>query len=353
LSARRIAFAVPGALDRPTGGSRYDRRVIVELGHQGIAVEVVQLADTFPAPSALDLSDAEAAIAALPAGLPVIVDGLAFAVMGEAAARLAVTRPLIALVHHPLALETGLTPEEAAAFRNAEQDALRHAAAVVVTSAPMAALLATDYAVARRRIHIAPPGVDRPDPLIVRHDHTPIRFLTVGSLIPRKGHGDLIAAFAAIRDLDWQAEIVGDATMNPAHASDLAHAIRTAGLDDRVRLTGALDEAAVARRYAEADCFVLASHYEGYGMAYMEAIAAGLPVIGTTGAAEAIGNGGAMIAPGDVAALTTLLRGFVTDAGARAGLRARATAAARTLPQWDDTARVVVDLVGGLEAKQS
>jgi glycosyltransferase involved in cell wall biosynthesis len=336
---------LPGSLDRPTGGTRYDRRIVAELCGLGFSVEVASLATAFPMPSADDLAAAETMIAGQPAGVPVIIDGLAFGVMADAAARLATTRPLIALVHHPLALETGLTREMTDFFRMAEQDALRHAAAIVVTSPAMRKLLVKDYDVPASRIHVAPPGVDMVEAPIPRINCTPVRFLTVGSLIPRKGHGDLVEAFAAIRDLDWQAEIVGDATMDPALASGLARQIADCGLQDRVRLTGAIGEAALAQRYAAADCFVLASRYEGYGMAYMEALAAGLPVIGTTGAAEAIGRGGAMVVPGDVDGLAALLRDFVTNPDARAGYRARALERADELPRWRDAAHVIADVV--------
>ncbi len=58
-----------------------------------------------------------------------------------------------------------------------------------------------------------------------------------------------------------------------------------AGLEDRVSLVGDLGEAALAEQYDRADLFVLATLYEGYGMAVAEALARGLPVVSTaTGA---------------------------------------------------------------------
>jgi glycosyltransferase involved in cell wall biosynthesis len=342
-----IAFAVPGSLDTPTGGYRYDRRVIAELRALGHGVEVVTFAGRFPDPTPDEISDAEARIAALPAGMPVIIDALAFGVMPQAVERLARERAIIALVHHPLALETGLSPDRVDALRQSELAALKHARSVVVTSPATADLLVDGYEVNRSRIAVALPGVDPPQlPRARKNDR--FRFLSVGSLIPRKGYFDLIAAYGRLTDLDWHADIVGDPSLDPAHAAEVSRRYMALGLGDRVTMLGALAEDILATRYAEADCFVLASHYEGYGIAYTEAIMHGLPVIGTTGASEAIGDGGAKIAPGDIDGLTDVLRRVVSDAGFRAELADKARKRAAKLPRWSDAAEIISGLIAAL-----
>eukprot|EP01037_Dinobryon_pediforme_P030374 gene30374-34424_t len=231
---RTIGFAVPGSLDTPTGGYRYDARVIADLRRLGHAVEIAALPATFPWPSEADRRSAEALLAAFPAGTPVIIDGLAFGPLGEAVARLAERLPLIALVHHPLALAAGLTQEQAAGLPHLEATALAHARAIVVTSDTTGRILTDTYAVAPERITVAVPGVDMPDPdrsdSGKRDPGEPFRFVSVGSLIPRKGHLDLIAALASMRDLDWTIDIIGDPTLDPVHAADVAAAIARYGL---------------------------------------------------------------------------------------------------------------------------
>src|ERR1041385_5671299 len=156
-----FAFAVPGDLDTPTGGYAYDKRMVAELRALGWRPELLNLGAGFPRPSALTRAAANAQLHDVPKGRPIVIDGLAFGVLPEAAETLSVTHPLIALVHHPLALETGLTPEEAAALRESERRALSFTHAVVANSPATARVLAADYGVPAERMTVAPPGTDR------------------------------------------------------------------------------------------------------------------------------------------------------------------------------------------------
>jgi len=86
---------------------------------------------------------------------------------------------------------------------------------------------------------------------------------------------------------------------------------------------------------------VLASRFEGYGMAFAEALCHGLPVIGTTSGAipDTIPQGaGLLVAPGDSAALASPLRGVIIDLELRRRLSDAALTAARALPTWQESA---------------
>ena len=346
---KSLSFAFPGSIDTPTGGYRYDRRVVAELRLLGHTVDLYSLPDAFPDPSPADRAEATRRLMDLPADQPLIVDGLAFAPMPEEMAEIAARSPLIALIHHPLALETGLDPALADRLRASEIAALRTARAVIVTSPETARLLASDFGVTPDRITIAMPGTDVPAQTAAPRPPGPIRFLTVASLIPRKGYLDLVAAFAAMADLDWTADFIGGLSADPAHVAAIRAAIHAAGLDLRIRIHGPVEQSQLDSQYAMADCFVLASHYEGFGMAYTEAIARGLVVIGTTGGAipEAIGDGGILIAPGDVTALTAKLRLVVTDATYRLGWAEKARHRANQLLQWTETAQIISAVIEG------
>lgn len=341
---RRVAFAVPGDLATPTGGFAYDRRIIAELTNLEFAVDVIDLGDGFPAPSDAERAAAVAALDRMPAGEPVIIDGLAYGALPELAARYCLSHPVIALVHHPLALETGLADDMTALLRTSEITALAAARHVVVTSDSTARILVADYGVRRDRITVAPPGTDRVTSAPRRHPEGPIKLLAVGSLVPRKGYDVLIAALASVADLDWCLTIAGAADRDPATAAEIKAQVTACGLTSRVSLAGAVSPDRLAQLYADADLFVLASRFEGYGMVFAEALSYGLPMIGTTARAipETVPPGaGVLVPPDDAGALAAALRRLITDRDERARLAAAARAAAERLPTWQDSAGLI------------
>ena len=82
LVVKRVVFAVPGSLDTPTGGYAYDRRIMTELRHLGWEVEYLNIGDGFPAPDEATRRP-RALLAAIPAGRPVVLDGLALGALPE------------------------------------------------------------------------------------------------------------------------------------------------------------------------------------------------------------------------------------------------------------------------------
>src|SRR6202040_2710061 len=117
-------------------------------------------------------------------------------------------------------------------------------------------------------------------------------------------------------------------TRSPATAAALDADILHHGLGERIAVLGAVTDDRLAELHANADLFVLPSRHEGYGIAFAEAIAHGLPVIGTTAGAipDTVPDGaGILVPPDDVAALAAALRSMIADAD----LRERCAAAAR------------------------
>jgi glycosyltransferase involved in cell wall biosynthesis len=349
LVSRELAFVVPGDLATPTGGYAYDRRIVAELRRLGWSVDVVDIGDEFPRPSARAREAAAARLAALPAGRPIVVDGLAFGVLPDLAAQLRKRHRLIALVHHPLACESGLDGAEVEAFRISEQHALAMAHHVIVTSAPTARLLQESYAVARAAITVVPPGSD---PVLVMPSRNADRvaLLAVGAVVTRKGYDVLIAALAKLKHLSWHLTVIGDRTRDNAAVARLDADLERFGLSDRITVAGAVSDAELGRAYRMADVFVLASRFEGYGMAYADAIAHGLPVIGTTGGAipATVPAGAAiLVPPDDIDAFAAALHRFIADPAERAQRAAAACAAAQALPSWGASARLFARAVEG------
>ena len=337
--ARRITFAIPGDLDAPTGGYGYDRRIVAELRRLGWRVDVLALGEGFPRPSLAQAAVAAGRLAAAPADGPIVVDGLAFGVLPGSATALRESHRLVALVHHPLALETGLAAAEAERLQQSERMALAAARRVIATSRMTAATLASAFGVPADRIDVVVPGTDRA-PFATGSDGRRPRLLSVAAVVPRKGFDLLVEALARGTDLPWHLTIAGDRTRDPAAAAALDAAIVRHRLAGRIDCTGAVSAERLAALHAGADLFVLASHYEGYGMAFAEAIAHGLPVIGTTGGAipEVVpATAGRLVPPGDVAALAAVLRDVLGNGDLRHTLAAGARAAAAALPSWADS----------------
>lgn len=329
-------FAIPGDLDTRTGGYIYDRRVMAMLPARGVRVHHLALPSSFPDPSEADLAASLRLIRAAPLGA-LVIDGLAYGAM-PASLIAEMKRAVIALVHHPLALETGLSEVRRTELFACERAALSLARHVIVTSAGTAQCLIAQFGVPADAITIVEPGTDPAPRAFGRGD--PVRILSAGAVVPRKGYDVLIAAFARIADLRWQATIAGALDRAPAHVEQLRREIAQAGLAERVRLAGALDAAALDAAFAAADLFVLPSYHEGFGMAVAEAIAHGLAVVTTRGAfGYAVpDDAGVQVPPGDADALATCLRRLITDAAARRQLADAAWAHAATLPRWSATA---------------
>jgi glycosyltransferase involved in cell wall biosynthesis len=337
----RLAFAVPGDLATPTGGYRYDGRIIQELGRLGWQVNVVDVGNGFPFPSATQRANALAMLSTVPAGCPIVIDGLAFGALPEAGA-LQTRTPLIALVHLPLALEVGLDTIQAEVFHESERAALAAAARVIVTSESTARIVIADYEVPSERVSVVRPGNDPVPPALGSNDGV-VRLLSIGSVVAGKGYDLLIAAVATLVDLPWRLTIAGDRTRNPASAARLDADIAAYDLGDRVAVLGALPPERITGLYLASDIFVLASRFEGYGMVLAEAIAHGLPVVSTMAGAipdTVPGGTGLLVPPDDVAALAQALRCLIGDGAERQRLATNARAAAALFPTWRDSAQL-------------
>ena len=134
----------------------------------------------------------------------------------------------------------------------------------------------------------------------------------------------------------------------PGAATALGDAIQAACLNQRITVSGAVDDSDLARLYDRADLFVSPSLFEGYGMVLAEAMARGLPLVASTGgaAAETVPDAaGVKVPPGDAAALRAALRRLITDGAARAVFAEGSWAAGQALPRWHDTAARVAGVL--------
>jgi glycosyltransferase involved in cell wall biosynthesis len=184
-----------------------------------------------------------------------------------------------------------------------------------------------------RAVEVLPNGVERGDWIAepVPGPHGELRLISVMRFAPRKRGVALLrvvaaaaAALAGVRRVTLT--LIGD---GPQRAR-LEREARRLGIADRVEFTGCLSRPAIRERFARADAFVLVSVLESFGIAALEARAAGLPIVarGDTGMAELLVQGTeALLAPSDGGVVEHLVR-----LGTDARLRQRIAHHNRTVP---------------------
>src|ERR1700723_3826354 len=109
-----LTLVLPGRIETPTGGYVYDRRIAGGLRDLGWSVDVREISDSFPRPTTAGLDEVARVLHQVANGALVLIDGLGFGAMPVEAEREAARLRLVALVHHPLAAETGIDPDEGA-----------------------------------------------------------------------------------------------------------------------------------------------------------------------------------------------------------------------------------------------
>jgi glycosyltransferase involved in cell wall biosynthesis len=339
-----IIFAVPGDLQSASGGYAYARKLLAGFPQQGLQVRLCALPDGFPHPDADDVAHTIHLLKQDHDALW-LIDGLALGAF-PLEIRQALPQSLIALIHHPLALEDGLEAKRRDALKESERAALACCRHVIVTSQATRRELISSYGVDPQRLIVAEPGTE-PAPL-AQGTKTPFMLLAVGSITPRKAFPLLVEALAELKDRNWLLTIVGDTQRDPEEMQKLLSVIRHYDMQDRVVLTGPLSSEGLSRIYHRADLVVSPSLYEGYGMALAEAMAHGLPLVLSTGGAagETVPDqAGIKVPPGDVQMLRTALRLMMED---RVILEQHARASrsyGEKLPRWEETVSCVMQVL--------
>jgi glycosyltransferase involved in cell wall biosynthesis len=164
--------------------------------------------------------------------------------------------------------------------------------------------------------------------------------ITVGAVLNRRCAPELLRAAArlASRHPGLVVDVVGENRTHPR--LDLGAMADSLGLGAHVRLSGFVEDEALAARYAAADAAVFLSEYEGFGLPALEAAARGVPLVVSRAPSlgEVFGDAALLVDPRDETAVAAALDRVLTDEA----LRARLVEAGRALAarhSWAETAR--------------
>ena len=220
----------------------------------------------------------------------------------------------MASFHAPVVRQRFLEP----AYGPLRERVLGRCRTILVSSAQMAT--APELAGSTDAVQVLPYGVSpslAPSNELSRPpDHTTLRLLFVGRLVYYKGLDVLLHAVARTTDRPVRLTIVGEGPLRP----ELEALVARLGVQDRVELAGAVDDAQLLELYRSHDVFVMpsGSRAETFGMAMCEAMAAGLPAVSTS-----VGTGtdwvnldgvtGLVVPPGDPVALAEALHTLAAD----------------------------------------
>ena len=214
------------------------------------------------------------------------------------------------------------------------------------------------------QIAIRPMGVDttvmkRSEPYKPVEHGQPMQLFSCGRLNVVKGHQDLMSAMRQLLDMgvDVRLEIAGeDDAGGTGYRAHLESHLKQLRLQDHVKLLGAIDAGLVRQKLLNAHAFVLASWHEPLGVAYMEAMACGVPTFGTEagGVTELIADGqnGILVPPKNPSVLARALRDF--SGNPELAMRLSEAGRAHVVENFSSTlgAEVLVDLINPATSDQ-
>ena len=311
-----IGLIIYGRLDNLTGGWLYDRLLVEDLRQRGHTVAVIalkqhryvrNLADNFSGRLFRRLVDHGSSL--------LLQDGLVHPSLAYLNRRIKrrQTSPLITIVHQVLSRQPIKRPQRLF-YQVVERRYFQSVDGFIFNSETTRA--GVESLVGRPRpCVVATPGGDRlgclsSATLIDARSRRsgPLQLVCVSNLTPNKGILPLVASLARLPPATWRLNLIGSLTMDRAYVNQVKNLIARHGLQDRIDMPGPLNGETLAAQLESSHVFVLPFSYEGFGIACLEAMAWGLPVVGSGSGAlkEFVRDGinGVLIPPGSLDTFT-------------------------------------------------
>ncbi len=339
----KVGLVIYGSLDTVSGGYLYDRKLVAYLRACGDDVKLVSIAGSRYFPHLLDNFSFR-----LPQDVDIIIEdelvhpSVLAANRAVSAARTARV-PLVSLVHNLHSSEQ--RPDwQNAFYRQIEKWHLESVDGCIfnstITQASVSALIGDT-----RPYVLAPPGGDRLGSLSVDAIQRrlerggPLRLLFLANVTPLKGLHVILDALDSLPAGTCTLAVAGSLEVDRTYAAAMRR--RAISTPDPVAFHGILDGQSLIDLLAGSDVLVLPSSYEGFGIAFLEGMAFGLPAIGTTAGAipQLVTHGfnGYLIQPGDALGLAELIRELNRDRELLSRLSLNARGFFDSCPTWDDS----------------
>jgi glycosyltransferase involved in cell wall biosynthesis len=344
----RLGLVIYGSLETPTGGYLYDRLLVEHLRRAGHTLRIFSMAwGGYPRLVLENLNlrlVREIRRAELDALLEDELNHASLVGLNRLLRRTG--RPILSIVHHLRSAEPGAWLPRSVA-RAVERRYLTGVDAFIynseATREAVQALTGQDVPGV-----VAHPGGDRlgagvqSAAIRVRAlAEGPLQVIYVGAVTPRKGLHRLIEAMAALPAGMARLRVVGDLTRSAGYARQVRGQAERLGLDARVKFLGRLTDDELAACLATGHVLAVPSTLEGFGIAYLEGMAFGLPCLAAShgGAGEVVQDGvsGFLIDKDNPQALASRLRFLASDREnlARMGLAARRRFEQQ--PAWEES----------------
>jgi len=354
----RLGLVIYGSLETVSGGYIYDRMLVEHLRRQGDQVEVFSLPwHNYARHLAQNLS--RTLLRRLRrASLDLLLqDELNHSSLFWLNRRLRphVAYPILSIVHH-LRCSEARPAWQNRLYRWVERRYLASVDGFIFNSQTTRA--AVEGVLGRAKpATVAYPGGDRlrlsltPEQITRRaQEPGPLRILFFANLIPRKGLHTLLEAVARLPQDGWRLDVVGGLEVDPAYVDAIRRTIRRVewrqmegvGATGPVTLSGSLPDPELAARLAHSHLLCVPSSYEGFGIVYLEGMAAGLPAIASDAGAtrEIISHGcdGFLVPPGDAARLARHIQTLIDDRQRLADMSLAARQRYLAHPTWTQSA---------------
>ena len=315
-----VIFLHPPTEMSPSGGNIFNRQVIHQARQRRFALVPIEVAEA---------TGHERVIGYLRQrhGQLILWDSLLMQRINQAARRYGRGRHAL-LLHFLPSLNPLLDADQRGSAQQMENLAIQAVQFLITTGRRLAQHLQDRFP--QKPVFVCEPGVSMSFSAAEatassRYDLDSVQLLTAANLLPAKGYTDLLCVLARLRHLNWRWHIAGSDSLDREYAARFWELADSGGMKDRITFHGVLDQHGVASLMSSADLFLSPSHYEAYGMAVAEAVAAGLPVLATrTGEADRLvrqGINGWLADVGDWTSFEQSLAVLIEDEAARRRMR--------------------------------